>query len=101
MLVEMLNKIDKREYLTEEEHKKYIDELHEALKLFDDLTSGNMISYNGKFVAMNKKKYHEYRERQLVSAEAVAFIQHKNQQLENLFNNLMEKGILKESLKGV
>ncbi len=93
MLLELLEKIDKREYLTEEEHKLYLKELEFMAKLFDDLTTGNMVSYHGKFIAMNKKKYYEYRDKQLVSAEAVAFTQQRNEEIEKVLKIVLEKEV--------
>ena len=87
----LLKRIDERDYITEREHREYLKELESMAKLIDDLISGNMISYNGKFVAMNKNKYHEYREKQLVSAEAVAFIQARNEELENMFKKYIHR----------
>lgn len=84
MLTKLLNKLEKNDFTTEEERIECYKELFEMAKLFDDLTTGKTIIYHGKFIAMNIKKYREYRDKQLVSAEAVAFTQHKNQEIEDL-----------------
>ena len=83
---ELLKRIDEKNYFTEREHKEFLRELKEIFEIVEKLESGITIIYCGKVIAMNREKYYEYREKQLNSPHAMAFLQDQIKALDSLLH---------------
>lgn len=91
---ELLDRIDERDYITEREHREFLEELLKALEkadFVDRIASGKTVISIGQFgiVAMNRNAYHKYLDNKYENVSKRILLQ-ENKTLKDGINSILK-----------